>query len=158
MLNSHGRFARRTLPAVHPFTQDTDPDGHILVVPPNSVRSPAVRRLSRKRVLMLTGWALDLAARYRYRCDELLAISDHADYPELLETIALVRPARMIVTHGFEADFASDLRTRGHDAWSGRGIDQLELFHADPANTEIGNTNTIEPSLPPNETPDAPPL
>lgn len=123
---------RRHCPAplaqARPFTKDTDPAGHILVIPPNAVRSLAVRRLRRKRVLVLTGWALDPAARFRYQCDEALPISDHADYPELLETIRLVRPTRILVTHGFEAEFARDLRSRGHDAWSGGGTDQLELF------------------------------
>ena len=124
------RHSPAPLPPVEPFTKDTDPTGRILVVPPNAVRSLAVRRLRRKRVLVLTGWALDPAARFRYQCDEVLPISDHADYPELLETISRVRPARILVTHGFEAEFARDLRARGYEAWSGRGTDQLELFHS----------------------------
>lgn len=124
------RHCAAPLPETRLFTKDSDPTGHLLVIPPNAVRSLAVRRLRRKRVLVLTGWALDPAARFRYQCDEALPISDHADYPELLETIDRVRPARIIVTHGFEAEFARDLRARGHDAWSGRGTDQLELFHA----------------------------
>jgi DNA ligase-1 len=138
------RHCPAPLPEARTFTKDTDPEGHILVVPPNAVRSLAVRRLRRKRVLVLTGWALDPAARFRYQCDEALPISDHADYPELLETIALVRPARIIVTHGFEAEFARDLRARGFDAWSGHGTDQLELF-ADAR--EPGENPSTSPTL-----------
>ena len=126
------RHCPAPLPEARAFTKDSDPGGHILVIPPNAVRSQGVRRLRRKRVLVLTGWALDPAARFRYQCDEALPISDHADYRELLETIARVRPARIVVTHGFEAEFARDLRARGHDAWSGRGTDQLELFESAP--------------------------
>jgi DNA ligase 1 len=133
------RHCPAPLPEARPFTKDSDPDGHILVVPPNAVRSLAVRRIRRKRVLVLTGWALDPAARFRYQCDEALPISDHADYPELLETIALVRPARIVVTHGFEADFARDLRARGYDAWSGQGTDQLELFGSVSETPEVAS-------------------
>ncbi|MFM7181500.1 MAG: ATP-dependent DNA ligase [Verrucomicrobiales bacterium] len=140
------RHCPAPLPEARPFTKDTDPTGHILVIPPNAVRSLAVRRLRRKRVLVLTGWALDPAARFRYQCDEALPISDHADYPELLETIARVQPARVVVTHGFEAEFSRDLRARGHDAWSGRGTDQLELFES---NAEHADTEGVVPSAEP---------
>ena len=47
-----------------------------------------------------SGW-LGIRARARQRGVELpLAISDHADWPELLATLRELRPAEVWVTHG----------------------------------------------------------
>jgi DNA ligase-1 len=103
------------------------PEGHVLVVPPNAVRSRAVRALKKRRLAMLSGWALTPGARYRYRTDEAFALSDHADYPGLLECVRKVQPRRILTIHGFTREFARDLREQGFDAWSVHGDDQIEM-------------------------------
>lgn len=101
--------------------------GHVLLFPPGSARSLALRRLKVCRTAMLSGWALQPGARYRYQVDEVFPLSDHADYPELLETVASVGPRRVYLVHGHTQAFAADLRARGYEAWTLEQADQLEL-------------------------------
>jgi DNA ligase-1 len=103
------------------------PPGHALVCPPNAVRSKAIRALANTRMAFLSGWALNPGARFRYRVDEVFPLSDHADYPGLLECVNRVGPSRIITLHGFAREFAADLRERGWEAWSIHGDDQIEL-------------------------------
>lgn len=103
------------------------PPGGALVCPPNAVRSRAIRNLKNKRTAMLTGWALNPGARYRYLTDEVFALSDHADFPGLLEAVQKVGPKRVLTLHGAAKEFASFLRSRGVEAWSVFGDDQLEF-------------------------------
>lgn len=103
------------------------PPGHALVAPPNAVRSKVMRGIKNRRVAMLTGWALNASARYRYQTDAAFPLSDHADYPDLLETVRRVQPARVLTLHGSTREFASDLRREGFEAWSIYGDDQIEL-------------------------------
>lgn len=103
------------------------PPGYALVAPPNAVRSKLIRSIRNRRVAMLTGWALNASARYRYQTDAAFPLSDHADYPDLLETVRRVKPARVLTLHGSTREFASDLRREGYEAWSIYGDDQIEL-------------------------------
>ncbi len=101
--------------------------GHVLIFPPNVRQSSALKNLPSIRTAMFTGWALQPRARYRYQVDEIFPLSDHADYPELLETVDRVKPRRIYLVHGYTQEFAADLRARGHDAWTLERDDQLEL-------------------------------
>jgi len=82
---------------------------------------------------MLTGWALQAGSKYRYRVDEVIPLSDHADHPGLLECVQRVRPKRVLTVHGYAKEFAAELRNRGFEAWDAEGGDQLELSIASPA-------------------------
>jgi len=103
------------------------PPGHVIIVPPNAVRSKLMRGLKTKRTAMLTGWALQPGSKYRYRVDEVIPLSDHADHPGLMECIKRVRPKKILTVHGYAKEFAAELRKRGMDAWCAMGGDQLEL-------------------------------
>lgn len=104
-----------------------DAPGHVLIFPPMGTRSLAIRKLKVARTAMLTGWALQSGAKYRYQVDEVFPLSDHADYPELLETVEQVQPKRVLTVHGYTREFAADLRRRGYEAWALAQDDQLEL-------------------------------
>ncbi|MEZ0386242.1 MAG: ATP-dependent DNA ligase [Verrucomicrobium sp.] len=101
--------------------------GHVLIMPPSAARSQAIRKLRVCRTAMLSGWALTPGAKYRYQVDEIFPLSDHADYPELLQTVETVQPQKVYTVHGYTREFAQDLRSRGWDAWSLISDDQLEL-------------------------------
>jgi DNA ligase-1 len=103
------------------------PPGHVVIAPPNTIRSKLLRGLKSKRTAMLTGWALQKGAKFRYAVDEIFPLSDHADHTGLLECIQRVRPKRILTVHGFAKEFAAELRTKGMDAWCAMGDDQLEL-------------------------------
>mgnify|MGYP000506410886 FL=1 len=115
------------------------PAGHVVIVPPNAIRSKLMRGLKSKRTAMLTGWAQQPGSKYRYRVDEVIPLSDHADYPGLMECVTRVRPKKILTVHGFAREFAADLRTKGHNAWCAMGGDQLELSIAQIAQ-RIGST------------------
>src|SRR6185369_523996 len=93
--------------------------------PPNTAGSVMVRNLGRARTAILTGWAVDPNARYRYQCDAAFPLSDHADFPDLLELVKRVRPKKVYTLHGFASDFAQTLRDLGYDAQS---LSQDEQF------------------------------
>ena len=101
--------------------------GHVLIMPPMGTKSLAIRKLKVARTAMLSGWAMQSGAKFRYQVDEVFPLSDHADYPELLQTVELVKPRRVFTVHGYTREFAADLRRRGFDAWALGMTDQLEL-------------------------------
>jgi len=101
--------------------------GHVLIFPPSNGKSLALKKLKVCRTAMLSGWALTPGARFRYQVDEVFPLSDHADHPELLETVELVKPRRVWLVHGYTREFAAELRTRGVEAWTLERDDQLEL-------------------------------
>lgn len=103
------------------------PPGHVIIAPPNAIRSKMLRGLKAKRTAMLTGWAMQPGSKFRYRVDEVFPLSDHADHPGLMECVKRVRPKRILTVHGFAKEFAAELRGKGMDAWCAMGGDQLEL-------------------------------
>lgn len=104
------------------------PPDTIVIAPPNFGKTTLVKNLNAKRTAMLSGWALTSGAQYRYRVDTLFPLSDHADFPGLLEAVEKVSPKLIYTLHGSTREFATELRARGHNAWSIYGNDQLELF------------------------------
>jgi Cft2 family RNA processing exonuclease len=105
--------------------------GRVLLMPPFRASREALARklpgLGPVRTAVLTGWALDPNARYRYQCDAAFPWSDHADYLDLLRYVELVCPRKVLTLHGFAAAFAADLRERGVEAWALSQENQLEL-------------------------------
>jgi Cft2 family RNA processing exonuclease len=101
--------------------------GKVLICPPSAKRSRMLERISRKRVAMISGWAIEPNAIYRYQVDAAFPLSDHADYNDLLRYVELVRPRRVLTLHGFASEFARDLRNRGVEAWALTGENQMEF-------------------------------
>jgi DNA ligase 1 len=101
--------------------------GKVLICPPSANRSRMLEKIPRKRVAMISGWAVDANAIYRYQVDAAFPLSDHADYDDLLRYVELVQPNRVLTLHGFAAEFARDLRGRGIEAWALSEENQMEL-------------------------------
>ncbi len=115
-------------------------EGHVVVAPPNAVSARLLRGLKNKRTAMLTGWALQPGSLYRYRVDEVIPMSDHADHAGLHECVTRVRPKRVLTVHGFAKEFAAELRAKGIDAWCAMGGDQLELSLGKSHSSTLGAT------------------
>lgn len=113
---------------VHRALDASSAAGHALVLPPHVTRSEALLDVAHVRTAMVSGWALDASARYRYGVDEVFPLSDHADYPELLETVERVQPRLIYTVHGYTREFAADLRRRGSDARALGREEQLEMM------------------------------
>ena len=101
--------------------------GKVLICPPSANRSRMLEKIGEKRVAMISGWAVEPSAIYRYQVDAAFPLSDHADYPDLLRYVELVKPQRVLTLHGFAAEFARDLRDRGIEAWALSEENQMEL-------------------------------
>jgi len=101
--------------------------GKVLLCPPSVAGSAMLRNLGKARCAVLTGWALDQGCKYRYRCDAAFPISDHADFPDLVEFVKQVQPKRVYTLHGFAADFAATLRDLGFDARALSEDEQMAL-------------------------------
>ncbi len=104
-----------------------DVAGKVLICPPSANRSRILEKIPRKRVAMISGWAVEPNAIYRYQVDAAFPLSDHADYDDLLRYVDLVQPKRVLTLHGFAAQFAQDLRDRGVEAWALTEENQMEL-------------------------------
>jgi DNA ligase 1 len=107
--------------------QPNEIKGKVLICPPSANRSRMLEKIPKKRVAMISGWAVEPNAIYRYQVDAAFPLSDHADYNDLLRYVELVQPKRVLTLHGFAAEFARDLRDRGHEAWALSAENQLEL-------------------------------
>jgi DNA ligase-1 len=101
--------------------------GKVLICPPSTNRSRMLEKIPRKRTAMISGWAMDPNAVYRYQVDAVFPLSDHADYTDLIRYVELVQPKRVLTLHGFAAEFARDLRERGVEAWALSEENQMEL-------------------------------
>ncbi|SPE50590.1 putative DNA ligase [Verrucomicrobia bacterium] len=120
--------------------------GKVLLCPPNSLGPSMLRALGKTRTAILTGWAVDPNCRFRYRCDAAFPLSDHADFPALIEMVKQVQPKKVYTLHGFAADFAQTLRHLGYDARSLSQDEQLALPFALAA-PSIRTRSPIQPPM-----------
>jgi len=128
--------------------------GKVLLCPPNVVNSAMHRNLGKTRTAILTGWAVDPNCRFRYQCDAAFPLSDHADFPDLLELVKRVQPKKVLTLHGFAADFAQTLRELGYDAQALSEDEQLALpiggrsARSKGAGRKPGRAQTNQPAEP----------
>jgi Cft2 family RNA processing exonuclease len=113
---------------VHERLDDCDLRGRVVICPPQTRRTAMFNQIARPRTALVSGWAIDRGARWRYGVDAAFPLSDHADYNELVEYVRLVNPTRVFTIFGSEGEFAADLRTRGYDAQPLKSTMQLQMF------------------------------
>lgn len=76
--------------------------GEIVLCPPSALKDRWSRRLADPVVAFASGW-MRIRARARQRGVELpLVISDHCDWPELIQTIGETQAEEIWITHGRE--------------------------------------------------------
>jgi hypothetical protein len=98
-----------------------------VVAPPQARREPAIAALGRTRTAMLTGWAMDGGARFRYRTDAAFPLSDHCGFDDLLSYVEQVGAREVHTVFGFDHELAAELRLRGIDAFPAGRPAQLAL-------------------------------
>jgi putative mRNA 3-end processing factor len=87
--------------------------GEIVLAPSGAEATPWVRRLAEPVVCAASGW-MRVRQRAKAKGVELpLIVSDHADWPELLETAEAVQAPEVWVTHGREDALCHALAQRG---------------------------------------------
>jgi putative mRNA 3-end processing factor len=92
-------------------------DGALVVCPPSAVGSPWIRRFLPYSLGIASGWMALRGARRRRGADRGFVLSDHADWPDLNQTIRNTGAERVYVTHGYIEVFAQWLRENSLEAY-----------------------------------------
>jgi putative mRNA 3-end processing factor len=129
MIDTYREAGVRMLP-VAPATErprGTSFAGELVLAPLSARGTPWMRRLGTISDAFASGLMRVRGVRRQRAYDRGFVISDHADWPALLETIAETGASRVFATHGHAEPLARYLRDQGVDAgvmrtaWEGEG-------------------------------------
>ncbi|HEY0747302.1 MAG TPA: ligase-associated DNA damage response exonuclease [Steroidobacteraceae bacterium] len=90
--------------------------GALILAPPSAAGSPWMRRFGNHRTGFCSGWMRIRGDRRRRGYDRGFVLSDHADWPSLLQTCHESGAKRILLTHGFTDALCRYLREQGVDA------------------------------------------
>jgi putative mRNA 3-end processing factor len=90
--------------------------GRLVLAPPSAQGSPWLRRLGPLSPAYASGWMRLRGNRRRRGVDRGFVLSDHADWPALLDTIAATGAREVLATHGDAHALVRVLRESGIDA------------------------------------------
>ena len=90
--------------------------GELVLAPPSARGTPWMRRLEPLSDALTSGLMQVRGVRRQRGYDRGFVLSDHADWPALLETIRATGASRVLATHGHADTLARYLREQGHDA------------------------------------------
>lgn len=95
--------------------------GALVVAPPAAEGSAWMGRLANASRAFASGWMQIRGNRRRRALDRGFVLSDHADWPALLQTVAESRAERILTTHGYAEELTRFLREKGLAAETLRG-------------------------------------
>jgi putative mRNA 3-end processing factor len=90
--------------------------GALVIAPPSAAGSPWMRRFGDAATGFCSGWMRIRGARRRRGYDRGFVLSDHADWPALLQTIEDSEAKRVLLTHGYSDALVRYLCERGMNA------------------------------------------
>ncbi len=90
--------------------------GELILAPPSAAGSPWMKRFAKASTGFASGWMQIRGNRRRRGYDRGFVVSDHADWPGLLQSIKDSGASRIYVTHGDGDALIRHLRELGHDA------------------------------------------
>lgn len=93
--------------------KDQDWSQAIILAPPSAHGSPWLRRFGDLSTAAASGWMRVRGIRRRKAMDRGFVLSDHVDWPALLQTIEQSEAEQVFVTHGYTAPVVRYLRERG---------------------------------------------
>ena len=85
----------------------------LIVAPPSAQSTPWLKRFGKYSDAFASGWMQLRGTRRRRGVDRCFVLSDHADWPGLLQAIAATGAQRVIVTHGYSAVLVRWLQQQG---------------------------------------------
>lgn len=88
----------------------------VVIVPGSAIGSPWMKRFSPYAVGSCSGWMQVRGNVRRRNVDAGFALSDHADWNGLLQTIKATGAEKVFVTHGFQSAFSRYLNEIGIEA------------------------------------------
>lgn len=90
--------------------------GELVLAPELAIGSPWMRRFGAHETALASGWMRVRGNRRRRSFDRGFELSDHADWPALLETIRACGARRVLATHGYAGPLAQYLAEHGLSA------------------------------------------
>jgi putative mRNA 3-end processing factor len=105
-----------TTQAVSEAPKRHDFAGSLVIAPPSVAGGPWTRRFGETSTAFASGWMHIRGARRRQAYDRGFALSDHADWTGLLQTIQETEASTVWVTHGYVATLVRHLLELGYDA------------------------------------------
>lgn len=104
--------------------------GAMIIAPPAAMGSPWMKKFAPYRTRVCSGWMNVRGARRRRAVDTGFVLSDHADWPGLIQAIKATEAEKVYLTHGSTAIFERYLvETFGIEA-----VSLNTLFEGDNAN------------------------
>lgn len=96
--------------------KSVDYRGQLIIAPPGASGSSWMRRFPKASTGFCSGWMRVRGNRRRRGYERGFVLSDHADWPGLLDTIEQTGAKRVLTTHGQSSALVRLLRERGIDA------------------------------------------
>jgi len=90
--------------------------GALVIAPPAALDSAWAKRFGTRSTAFASGWMRMRGVRRRRAADRGFIMSDHADWPGLLQAIAETGAENIYVTHGYTDIFARYLQDQGYNA------------------------------------------
>lgn len=87
--------------------------GAMVIAPPSADGSTWARKFGAQSTAFASGWMLVRGARRRRSVDRGFTLSDHVDWPQLLDAISATGAEHVLVTHGFTGPVVRWLREHG---------------------------------------------
>lgn len=90
--------------------------GALIIAPPGAAGTPWIRRFGEHSAGFCSGWMRVRGDRRRRGYDRGFVLSDHADWPALIETCLATRAQRVLLTHGRADALTRYLNEQGVEA------------------------------------------
>ena len=104
------------LPQVQRVTPDTPKEllkSAVVIAPSSAEGTPWIKKFAPYAVGICSGWMQVRGNVRRKNADAGFALSDHADWPGLLQAIKATEAQKVFVTHGFQHAFSRYLNEQG---------------------------------------------
>jgi len=105
-------------------------DEKIVIIPPNKLESDNLKEIKRKRLGIIAECTNDekSAIKLAFKADEVITLSSHAGYKELLQFVELIKPEKVYLVEEHATEFAKILQKRGYQAVALEKPTQLNLI------------------------------
>lgn len=116
------RKAGFDLPITKPLTEKTDSDAlsnALVIISPSGFSQHFTKKFKDAQTAVASGWMSIRGARRRRNVDRGFTLSDHADWPGLIQAIEDTGAERVICTHGYQHILARYLNENG---WQGEEL------------------------------------
>lgn len=118
-LNTAIESAGITLPSTELWNTETPKEilqNNIVILPPSLLGTNMIKKIPNAAIAVCSGWMQVRGNRRWKAVDAGFALSDHADWPGLLQTVKATGAEKIFVTHGYTATFSKYLSELGISA------------------------------------------